>query len=152
MACRIPVYELRLHPTRRRLALAEANAPDQLAAAHVLHEMIGRRDREYFACLLLNTAHDIIGAHVEHVGGQATIGTIDVRCVFRAALVGRATAVIFGHNHPSGRSDPSDDDIGTTKRLVEAGQLLGVPVLDHVIVTPDPDRWSSMRDIRVGGL
>jgi DNA repair protein RadC len=152
MACAIPIYELRLHATRRRLALAEDKAADQFAAARILHAMIGQKDREYFACLFLSTAHDIIGAHVEHVGGQATIGTIDVRCVFRAALVGRASAVVFGHNHPSGRSEPSEDDVRTTKRLVEAGQLLGVSVLDHLIVTPSPACWTSMRDVGVGGL
>jgi DNA repair protein RadC len=106
--------------------------------------MLGLTDREHFAALFLNSTHGITGAHVVAVGGQQGIGTIEPRTVFRAAISACAAAVIISHNHPSGDPTPSAPDIATTSHLIAAGKLLGIPVLDHVIVTRDSRRWYSM--------
>jgi DNA repair protein RadC len=68
-----------------------------------------------------------------------SVGSLDTsivhpREVFKEAISATAASVIFVHNHPSGNSQPSEDDIKLTKRLVEAGEIMGIEVLDHIIV------------------
>ena len=141
---KIPVYEIRLVQSRRPLRLAEATLPDAEYAGRTMHAMLGLTDREHFAALFVNGTHQVTGAHVVAIGGQHGIGTIESRTVFRAAIAACASAVILGHNHPSGDSTPSPEDIATTAKLMAAGKLLGIPVLDHIIVTRDSRRWHSM--------
>jgi DNA repair protein RadC len=117
----------------------------------VLHALIGATDREHFAVVYLDARHGIIGVSVEHVGGQSQIGTIDPRCVFRGAILARASSLILGHNHPAGDPAPSEEDVTCTRSLALAAHTLGLPIVDHVIVTRDPDRWASMRDMGMIG-
>ncbi len=141
---KIPVYEIRLVQSRRPLRLAEATVPAAEYASRTMHAMLGLTDREHFAALFVNGNHQITGAHVVAIGGQHGIGTIEARTVFRAAITACASAVLLGHNHPSGDPSPSPEDIATTAKLMAAGRLLGIPVLDHIIVTRDSRRWHSM--------
>jgi DNA repair protein RadC len=106
--------------------------------------MLGLTDREHFAALFLDGHHHVTGANVIAVGGQHHIGTIEPRTVFRAAISACASGVILGHNHPSGDPTPSPEDIATTRALMAAGRVLGIPVVDHIIVTRDSRRWLSM--------
>jgi DNA repair protein RadC len=142
---KIPIYEVRLIQSRRPLKLAEATLPDAEYAGRAMHGLLGLTDREHFAALFLNGHHHITGAHVIAVGGQHGIGTIESRTVFRAAIAACASAIILGHNHPSGViPSPSHEDIATTAKLMAAGKLLGIPVVDHIIVTRDSRHWHSM--------
>ena len=141
---KIPVYEIRLVQARRPLRLAEATLPDAEYAGRSMHALLGLTEREHFAALFLNGTHQVNGAHVIAIGGQHGIGTIEPRTVFRAAIAACASAVILGHNHPSGDPSPSAEDIATTAKLMAAGKVLGIPVLDHIIVTRDSRRWHSM--------
>ena len=90
--------------------------------------------KEYFYILLLNRANKVIGYHKLSEGGIN--GTIaDVRIAFATALKCAASGMILCHNHPSGNTEPSEQDLTLTKKFVEAGKLLDVPVLDHIILT-----------------
>ena len=92
--------------------------------------------REAFTILLLNRAHNTIGHFIVSTGGIS--GTVaDVRLVFQVALKCNATSLLICHNHPSGNLYPSEVDKKLTKRMVDAGNLLEIPVLDHLILTPD---------------
>lgn len=141
---KVPVYEVRLVQARRPLRLAEATVSDGDLAARTMHAMLGLTDREHFATLFLNGTHRVTGAHVVAIGGQHGIGTIEARTVFRAAITACASALVLGHNHPSGDPTPSPKDIATTAKLMAAGRVLGIPVVDHIIVTRDSRRWHSM--------
>jgi DNA repair protein RadC len=141
---KIPIYEVRLVQSRRPLRLAEATVSDGELAARTMHAMIGLTDREHFAALFLNGAHRVTGAHVVAIGGQHGITNIEARTVFRAAITACASGVVLGHSHPSGNPMPSPEDIATTAKLMTAGRILGVPVVDHIIVTRDSRRWHSM--------
>jgi len=141
---KIPVYEVRLVQARRSLRIAEAVVPDASYAGRTMHALLGLTDREHFAALFLNGMHRVTGANVIAIGGQHGIGTIEARTVFRAAIAACASAVILGHNHPSGDPSPSPEDIATTAKLMAAGKVLGIPVVDHVIVTRDSRTWHSM--------
>ena len=105
------------------------------------HLGISGASEEYFYLICLNTASRVVGVHeISH--GTLDSAMIHPREVFKRALLNNAYGVILVHNHPSGNPTPSEPDIETTHRLVEAGKLLGVPVVDHVIVTPMTDFYS----------
>lgn len=95
-----------------------------------------RADREKFIVLALDTKNEIIGVH------EASIGTLDSSYanpmeIMKFALLANARALIVSHNHPSGKVQPSRADIETTARLKKAGELMNIPVLDHIIVGHD---------------
>lgn len=90
-------------------------------------------DRESFYVLYLDSKNRVNGIEEAHKGTVASV-EVHPREVFKGALAANSTAVILAHNHPSGSPEQSREDILLTRRLVEAGKILGVPVLDHVIV------------------
>lgn len=92
--------------------------------------------REEFRCLLLDTKNRVIRDETVSIG-SLTASLVHPRDTFTSAVRESAAAVIFVHNHPSGDVRPSQEDILLTKRLVQAGELLGIRVLDHVIVGND---------------
>lgn len=102
-------------------------------AARVLWSQLNTTDREHCVLLFLDQKHRINGYHTLSIGSHKA-GIVSPRMVFKLALVSEAAALIIGHNHPSGDPTPSSEDRVITHRLVEAGKLLDVPVLDHVIV------------------
>jgi DNA repair protein RadC len=92
-----------------------------------------RAQREVFAVLLLNARHELMKRVTVSVGSLNS-SIVHPREVFKPAVLASAASIILVHNHPSGDSEPSEEDLSITKRLVEVGELLGIGVLDHVIV------------------
>ena len=92
-----------------------------------------RLDREEFRVLLLNAKHRVMGVHTVSIG-SLTVSIVHPREVYKAAILANAAAIIGIHNHPSGNPDPSPEDHALTKRLSEAGNILGITLLDHVII------------------
>lgn len=91
---------------------------------------------EHFYVLLLSRSNKLLGIYEVSKGGFA--GTVvDPKIIFIAALKGCASSLILAHNHPSGNLKPSQSDISITKRLIEAGHILDLPVVDHLIVAED---------------
>ena len=99
---------------------------------------------EVFTVLMLNGKHRIVGM-AEVSRGTLTAALVHPREVFGPALRLSSAAVIVVHNHPSGDPEPSAEDVEVTRRLIEVGQVLGVPLLDHVIVG-EGGRFTSMRE------
>jgi len=100
--------------------------------------------KEHFYVIALNSRN--------HSLAEISVGSLDAsivhsREVFSEAIKNKAAAVIFVHNHPSGDSEPSGDDLDTTKQLAEAGKILGIEVIDHIIVTKD--NYFSFKDARL---
>jgi len=92
--------------------------------------------KEYFFCIFLNRANNVIGYYKLSEGGIC--GTVvDLRLAFGTALKCLATGVIMVHNHPSGNLMPSEQDKELTKKFRAAGQMLDVTILDHIILTPE---------------
>ena len=89
--------------------------------------------KEVFRCALLDTKNKIIRDEVVSIG-SLTASLVHPRETFKAAIRESAAAVIFIHNHPSGDIKPSQEDILLTRRLVQAGEVLGIQVLDHIII------------------
>lgn len=90
---------------------------------------------EQFKIVLLDRRNACIGISDISTGG-ITGCIVDARIVFSTALKARASSIILSHNHPSGNLTPSNEDINITKKLVEAGKLLDIHVIEHMIVTP----------------
>jgi len=118
---------------RRRFLKERIQIKEAKDVLPFVHEIRDKR-QEYFVCLSLNGANEVIENRVVTVG-LLDSNQVHPREVFADPLEDRAAAVIFAHNHPSGTLKPSPEDIALTRRLVEAGRLLGINVLDHLIVT-----------------
>ena len=95
---------------------------------------IVNKQQEYFVCISLNGANEVIEKRIVTIG-LVNSSQIHPREVFADVIADRAAAVIFAHNHPSGDPKPSDVDAKTHKQLTEAGKILGLRILDHIIVT-----------------
>jgi DNA repair protein RadC len=94
------------------------------------------KKQEYVVSLSLDGAERVIARRVVTIG-LLNVSLAHPREVFAGPLTDRAAAVIVAHNHPSGIAAPSKEDIKTTQQLVAAGQLLGIPLRDHIIVTTE---------------
>jgi DNA repair protein RadC len=115
---------------------------DPEAVARLMNEQgHATADRERFVVYLLNVKHRINAEEVVSIG-ILDGSLIHPREVFKAAVTGGAAAIIIAHNHPSGDPAPSQEDREVTRRLRDAGKILGIPVLDHVIVSPGGKSFS----------
>ena len=121
----------------RRLEAAPREGKAQVKSPEDVVGVVGGRlkgkKREYFLTLLLDTRNRLIRVATVSMGSLDS-SIVHPREVFKEAISASAASVIFVHNHPSGDAEPSEDDIELTRRLVEAGKVLGIAVLDHVIV------------------
>jgi DNA repair protein RadC len=124
----VPLSERLQTKTRRKLT----NAHDVAVACRDIRD----EPVENFVMFSMNVRHSVIARHVV-ARGCLTGVEVHPRDAFRQAILDGAAAVIFAHNHPSGDSTPSPDDVGLTRRLREVGQLVGIVVLDHLVLAED---------------
>ena len=128
-------YELVL---TRRLADPLIYWPQKaLTSPTVIYAMFGdwslACDREHFVVLCLDSKNRITGYHVVSVGSLSA-SLVHPREVLKAVILSNSAAMILMHNHPSGDPEPSSEDFKVTHKMYKAGQAIGIPVLDHVIV------------------
>jgi len=114
--------------TRKKIMIDEPESVDRL-----MRPICAHLKQEVFYVLLLDTKHGVLEV-VETTKGLVDRSQVHAREIFRRAIVKNATSVIFVHNHPSGDSTPSAQDIDCTRKLVEAGKIIGISVLDHVVI------------------
>ncbi len=108
---------------------------DPDTAAAFFHSVMDKiHERESFIVAALNTRNRVIDYDVVSMG-SINSSIVHPREVFRKAIINKANAILICHNHPTGNLSPSQDDIRATTKLVEAGQMLGIPVMDHIIIT-----------------
>ncbi|KGE18298.1 RadC family protein [Paenibacillus wynnii] len=102
-------------------------------AADILTEQLRYLQKEHFVCLFLNTKNHVIAQETLSMG-SLNASIVHPREVFRAAIKCSSASIICAHNHPSGDPTPSPEDISLTSRLVQAGEIVGIDVLDHLII------------------
>jgi DNA repair protein RadC len=109
----------------------QVKTPEDVAS--LVQGRLKDKKKEYFLAILLDTRNQLIKAAEISVGSLDS-SIVHPREVFKEAISASAAAVIFVHNHPSGDTEASEDDIQLTKRLAQAGEIVGIDVLDHVII------------------
>lgn len=128
----IPRYTLQLVPGNVR-----PDPPvlirDSTRAATILRPLFHGLDREQFLVACLDAKHAIIGVNVVSIG-SLTLSIVHPREVFKPAILLNSAAIICAHNHPSGDPAPSSEDIVLIARLRQAGDLIGITILDHIIL------------------
>lgn len=126
-----PTRGYRRPATARDSTRRKVDTPEM--AARIVRETM-REDQECFTVLSIDIRNGLISSDVVAIG---TVCGVEVhpREVFRAAIKHAAAGIVLAHNHPSGDPTPSVEDIALTHRLREAGEILGIPVVDHVVVT-----------------
>ncbi|MDF9408301.1 DNA repair protein RadC [Pelotomaculum isophthalicicum JI] len=102
-------------------------------AAGLVMEEMRHLDREHFRALLLNTRNQVV-ANDEVSIGTLNTSSVHPRELFRNAIKRSAASLVLVHNHPSGDATPSKEDLDVTRRLCEAGRIIGIEVLDHIII------------------
>lgn len=118
---------------------------DPQSASELIIEFLGeRRDREFFGILCLNTKNQPTNISIVSIGSLNS-SIVHPREVFKTAILSNAASVIVFHNHPSGNPAPSTTDIEVTKRLVDAGEILGIQMIDHIIVS-DGQQYQSLKE------
>ena len=142
-------YELK--PVQVRLRLAEAEPlystepiTDSDRAVNVMARALAEMDREYVCVVNLDTQRHPINFNIVSIG-DIDQAQIPIQNVFKAAILSNAKSIIALHCHPSGSLVPSKPDLDVTKRMVEAGRIMGIPVTDHIIVAGGDGRHTSIR-------
>lgn len=120
-------------------------------AAKIMQQHFDGSDREVFSFIALNIKHKVVGIHDVSVG-SLTASVVHPREVFKAALLMNSAAIILSHCHPSGDTTPSREDLNITRQLMEAGKLLDIPILDHVITGTDKEYHRTYCSMKEEGL
>ena len=130
----LPLYSTRLvreteftYPTR-----FQVTEPSEVAT--ILHDYFRDKDREEFLIVLLDTANTVTGLSQISVGGLSS-SVVEPRQIFKTAILANAAALILAHQHPSGNPEPSREDIQITSQIAEAGEVMDIPIHDHLIIT-----------------
>lgn len=114
---------------------------DASRIAHSLYEQYYPREQEVLSILFLNTKNRVIGTYCVGIGTLASC-TVHPRDIFKPLILSSAASFILVHNHPSRDVTPSEDDSKLTKRIKSLGNILGTPLLDHLILSEDGDYYS----------
>jgi len=136
----IPTYRLQMVRDGSIRAHTITKAKDIIKAM----KAFALSDRELFVSLYLNSRNQVIAHHVISIG-TVNAAMVHPREVFKLAIIKNACSIIVAHNHPSGGIDPSDADLKITKRLTDAGKILGIELIDHIIITPAGQTFSIKR-------
>lgn len=104
------------------------------AVAFLAEDLIGEEDREVLLVICLNSKNHINAVHRCHIG-TLNSSVVHPREVFKSAILNNSASIILAHNHPSTEVYPSSADIEITKKVKQAGETLGIELLDHVIVS-----------------
>ena len=121
---------------KRALEIGEETLPVIRSTKDVIAQAVYMREksREHLMVLFLNARNEMIYKKPMFVGAL-NANLVNPREIFQEALKQNAASIILAHNHPSGDAEPSEDDLTITKRIIEAGKIMGIDVLDHVIIT-----------------
>jgi DNA repair protein RadC len=140
------VYELKIVRERRQGYGSLRRIATASDVFEVFRSRFERSDREEFLLVLLDGRNQVAGFNVVSTG-TLTASLVHPREVFKPAILGNAAALILIHNHPSGDPEPSAEDKALTERLRQAGDLIGIRVLDHVVI--GDGRYASFAELQL---
>lgn len=134
-AKRVDIISLRM-VKETSLLYKDRSIRSPLDGYKLFKQFLGELDREYFVVMCLNVKNEPTAINVCHIG-SLNASIVHPREVMKTAILSNSASIIVAHNHPSGRPEPSSEDIEVTKRLVEAGSIIGIDVMDHLIIGED---------------
>jgi len=132
----------------RRIDFEQCRVNNSAESHPIIRKLIetqGQPDREQFCVILLSAKNDIIGLNIVAIGGL-TATTVHPREVLKPAIISNAAAMILCHNHPSQDVSPSPEDYEITKRIIQAANIVGIQVHEHIIISVQEDRYFSFAD------
>lgn len=147
MAKRITTYDVKLVKEESKLyELDNVMINSATAAGNVIQTVCQLNDAtvEKFGIICLDVKCKVIGIHIIGVGGLSSCN-VEIKGIFQRALLNNAMSIILFHNHPSGDPTPSADDISITRKIKEAGEIMTIKVLDHIICG-DEGRYVSLAE------
>lgn len=120
----------------------------EIQSARLLWQLMGDIPHEEMWAILVDAQARNIGAVKLAHGGSHGVGVLP-KDIFRPLMVGNASGFVLGHNHPSGDPTPSSEDISFTRDLARLGKELGIPLLDHIVTTHNPDNFRSFYQLGI---
>ncbi len=142
----IDLVRIRMVPDRTLTTQEPVSTP--MEAVDLITREFGDLDREVFMVLNLTCHLQVINLNICSMG-TLNYTVVHPREVFKASILSNASAVLLIHNHPSGILEPSKEDIDLTERIVSAGKILGIDVLDHLIIGTKEKAYTSLRELGV---
>ena len=143
----LDLVRIRMAPDRTLKTQEPVSTP--IEAVDLITREFGDLDREVFMVLNLTCHLQVINLNICSMG-TLNYTVVHPREVFKASILSNASAVLLIHNHPSGILEPSKEDIDLTERMVSAGKVLGIDVLDHLIIGTKERAYTSLREL--GGM
>ena len=142
----LDLVRIRIVPDRRLATQEPVSTP--MEAVDLITREFGDLDREVFMVLNLTCHLQVINMNICSMG-TLNYTIVHPREVFKTSILSNASAVLLIHNHPSGILEPSKEDIDLTERMVSAGKILGIDVLDHLIIGTKEKAYTSLRELGV---
>ena len=142
----LDLVRIRMAPDRTLKTQEPVSTP--IEAVDLITREFGDLDREVFMVLNLTCHLQAINLNICSMG-TLNYTIVHPREVFKASILSNASAVLLIHNHPSGILEPSKEDIDLTERMVSAGKILGIDVLDHLIIGTKEKAYTSLRELGV---
>lgn len=140
-----PLKEVRVYLEQGRTLYSKDRLDNAMSAAAIMQREMSRYDREVVCIVNMNTALQPINFNVVSMG-TLSCSLVDIPNVLKASILSNAASFMVFHNHPSGNTAPSEEDLEITKRLILAGHLIGIPCIDHVIIAGNGKEIHSMRE------
>ena len=134
MAYEIPRVSCRLVLKEEETKYIDDKLDNAEAAIELVGPLLKEMDRECFAVVNLDVGLRPINWGVVSIGGTA-FAPVEISNVFKAAILSNASKIMVFHNHPSGNTEPSKEDIDVTNRISKAGEVLGISLIDHIIIS-----------------
>lgn len=129
---RIPIVTLKL-VREKSILYAKRRIISPGDAVSLFRDYMGDLDREHFVLMGLNMKNEPVVLETVHIGSLSA-SIVHPREVFKSAILSNAACIMVCHNHPSNDCEPSREDVSVTERLAQTGDLIGIPLLDHLII------------------
>jgi DNA repair protein RadC len=140
----VPIYKVTL-VREGKMPWGDTRMRNSQMVSAILHQYLEGTDRENLCAVLLNQKNEITGISTISIG-SLTSSVAHPREIYKVAILANCASLIIVHNHPSGDPQPSKEDRALTARLLEAGKILGIPLVDSIIIGDGNEKYFSFAD------
>ena len=145
---RFQLKEVKIRLTKGHPLYSDVPLSSPRAALDVMRREMSQLDREVLCVVNMNTRLQPINFHIVSVG-SADQSVAAIPNILKAGILSNSSSFLLLHNHPSGDPSPSQEDIQTTRKVIEAGKILGIPCIDHIVIGAGSGNYCSMREAQL---